>query len=103
MPSTSEQTVTIKQEPNIISNNNSLFPPSLENSRRPTTPKETKPSTSTAAPPEPIVRDLKIFSAEELRSHLFPVWQKLVAQEPECIPFRTPVDPEQLNIPVYIF
>ncbi|KAL7078032.1 hypothetical protein ACQ4LE_002482 [Meloidogyne hapla] len=40
--------------------------------RRPTTTKETKPSTSTA-PQEPIVRDPNLFSANELRSHLLPV------------------------------
>jgi E1A/CREB-binding protein len=100
IPTTSEHTVTIKQEPNITNNNNTLFPPSLENIRRPSTPKETKPSTSTAPPPEPIVRDPKIFSPEELRTHLLPVWEVLVRQD-ESIPFRTPVDPEQLGIPDY--
>ena len=42
----------------------------------------------------------KIFDANELRMHLMPIWQKLYDNEPECIPFRHPVDPKELNIPV---
>uniref|UniRef100_A0A1I8BLC0 Histone acetyltransferase n=1 Tax=Meloidogyne hapla TaxID=6305 RepID=A0A1I8BLC0_MELHA len=45
--------------------------------RRPTTTKETKPSTSTA-PQEPIVRDPNLFSANELRSHLLPDYFDIV-------------------------
>lgn len=86
----------MKQEQNSGS---SLFPPPTE-SRRSTTPKDMKPSTS-SAPQEPIVRDAKIFDANELRSHLLPVWQKLWDSQPECIPFRLPVDPKELNIPVF--
>nr|CAD2162157.1 unnamed protein product [Meloidogyne enterolobii] len=106
IPSTSELSTSIKMELTNNTNTN-IFPSSssepastITNNRRPTTPKESKPSTSTA-PPEPIIRDPKIFSANELRSHLLPVWQKLWDTEPECIPFRLPVDPEQLNIPDY--
>ncbi|KAL3112410.1 hypothetical protein niasHT_016960 [Heterodera trifolii] len=82
-----------------------LFPPNASTTgetRRSTTPKDMKPSTS-AAPTvqEPIVRDPKVFEANELRQHLVPVWNQLMQFEPACIPFRCPVDPEQLNIPDY--
>lgn len=97
-PSTSstESPVLIKQELN--SSSGGLFPPA--ETRRSTTPKDAKPSTS-ATPQEPIVRDPKVFDANELRNHLMPVWQKLWDQDPECIPFRLPVDPKELGIPDY--
>ncbi|KAL3081271.1 hypothetical protein niasHS_012375 [Heterodera schachtii] len=82
-----------------------LFPPNASTTgetRRSTTPKDVKPSTSTAPTvQEPIVRDPKVFEANELRQHLVPVWNQLMQFEPACIPFRYPVDPEQLNIPDY--
>jgi hypothetical protein len=49
---------------------------------------------------EPIQLEPKIFNANELRMHLMPIWQKLYNNEPECIPFRYPIDPKELNIPV---
>jgi len=42
----------------------------------------------------------KVFDANELRHHLKPVWDKLFNAE-EAMPFRVPVDPEQLKIPDY--
>lgn len=41
------------------------------------------------------------FKPEELREALIPTLEKLVAQEPESIPFRMPVDPNSLGIPDY--
>lgn len=41
------------------------------------------------------------FNPEELREALIPTLEKLVAQEPESIPFRSPVDPTTLGIPDY--
>jgi len=36
----------------------------------------------------------------ELKETLMPVVQKLFRQEPDSHPFRYPVDPDRLNIPV---
>lgn len=44
----------------------------------------------------------KIFGAKELEDHLMPVLNKLVDAE-ESMPFRLPVDPELLKIPVIFF
>ena len=41
------------------------------------------------------------FSAEELKKALLPPLDKMYNQEPEAVPFRTPVDPQLLNIPDY--
>lgn len=41
------------------------------------------------------------FKPEELREALLPTLEKLVAQEPESVPFRMPVDPTTLGIPDY--
>uniref|UniRef100_A0A914I5F8 histone acetyltransferase n=1 Tax=Globodera rostochiensis TaxID=31243 RepID=A0A914I5F8_GLORO len=81
-----------------------LFPPTTAECRRSTTPKDVKPSTSSASSvvqQEPIVRDPKVFDANELRQHLLPVWHRLMQSEPAVIPFRFPVDPKELNIPDY--
>ncbi|XP_011493407.2 CREB-binding protein [Aedes aegypti] len=57
--------------------------------------------------PEPIQSDPAdtkkkcSFKPEELREALLPTLEKLVAQEPESIPFRLPVDPTTLGIPDY--
>jgi hypothetical protein len=73
-----------------------------------------KPTTS--APPEPKraptmavaktenkIEDLsveeKAFSIKELQDHLMPVWQSLNEMD-EAIPFRVPIDPALLSIPV---
>jgi len=40
------------------------------------------------------------FPAAQLRESLMPVVERLYRQEPEAVPFRTPVDPERLQIPV---
>lgn len=40
-----------------------------------------------------------VFDANELRNYLLPVWEKLNASE-DAVPFRIPVDPDLLNIPV---
>lgn len=41
-----------------------------------------------------------VFSPDELHQALKPVLEKLFFQEPESMPFRQPVDPEILQIPV---
>jgi hypothetical protein len=51
--------------------------------------------------PQHGMRDPRMVVPDELRSQLLPVWQKLWDFEPECLPFRYPVDPVTLNIPVY--
>ena len=44
-----------------------------------------------------------VFDKDELRQALTPVLDKLVKQDPESLPFRTPVDPVVLHIPVSCF
>ena len=44
-----------------------------------------------------------VFDKDELRQALTPVLDKLVKQDPESLPFRTPVDPVLLHIPVSFF
>ena len=41
-----------------------------------------------------------VFDKDELRQALMPVHEKLQKQDPESLPFRTPVDPVVLGIPV---
>jgi len=43
-----------------------------------------------------------VWKASELQHALNPIINKLYAQDPEASPFRTPVDPEALGIPVSI-
>ncbi|XP_060705627.1 histone acetyltransferase p300-like [Hemiscyllium ocellatum] len=43
----------------------------------------------------------KIFKPEELRQALMPTLEALYRQDPESLPFRQPVDPQQLGIPDY--
>ena len=42
----------------------------------------------------------KIFKPEELRQALMPTLEALYRQDPESLPFRQPVDPQLLGIPV---
>ncbi|CAG5123248.1 unnamed protein product [Candidula unifasciata] len=51
---------------------------------------------STAKP-----RCKKVFDPDELRQALMPVWEKIQKQDPESLPFQTPVDPIALQIPDY--
>ncbi|XP_037834605.1 histone acetyltransferase p300 isoform X3 [Kryptolebias marmoratus] len=44
----------------------------------------------------------KIFKPEELRQALMPTLESLYRQDPESLPFRQPVDPQLLGIPVRI-
>jgi E1A/CREB-binding protein len=44
---------------------------------------------------------LLAFKPQELREALLPTLERLQQQEPEAIPFRVPVDPQQLGIPDY--
>lgn len=44
-----------------------------------------------------------VWKASELQQALNPLINKLWAQDPEALPFRTPVDPEALCIPVSIW
>ena len=43
---------------------------------------------------------LSVFKPDELRQALMPVLEKLYRQDPESLPFRQPVDPVALQIPV---
>ena len=43
------------------------------------------------------------FSAQELEAALRPVFQQVWEQDPEAYPFRQPVDPKALGIPVSTF
>ena len=43
------------------------------------------------------------FSAEDLLDALSPVLDMLYDQFPDCLPFRQPVDPVVLQIPVSIY
>ncbi|TNM96671.1 hypothetical protein fugu_014827 [Takifugu bimaculatus] len=44
----------------------------------------------------------KVFKPEELRQALMPTLEALYRQDPESLPFRQPVDPQLLGIPVRI-
>lgn len=66
---------------------------------------DVKPSTSAAADgktknEEPAAEE-KTFAPDELRAALRPIWEKLEKMD-DAIPFRVPVDPELLSIPVSI-
>ena len=41
-----------------------------------------------------------VFTVQEIKSALLPVFQKVWDQDPEAYPFRQPVDPTALGIPV---
>ncbi|XP_038165356.1 CREB-binding protein-like [Cyprinodon tularosa] len=43
----------------------------------------------------------RVFDQEELLGALMPTLEALYQQDPECLPFRTPVNPEFLGIPDY--
>lgn len=45
---------------------------------------------------------LPVFKPEELRQALMPTLEALYRQDPESLPFRQPVDPQLLGIPVRI-
>lgn len=45
---------------------------------------------------------LSVFKPEELRQTLMPTLESLYRQDPESLPFRQPVDPMLLGIPVGI-
>lgn len=62
---------------------------------------EDQPSTSaTQSSPAPGQSKKKIFKPEELRQALMPTLEALYRQDPESLPFRQPVDPQLLGIPV---
>lgn len=46
---------------------------------------------------------LKVFKPEELRQALMPTLEALYRLDPESLPFRQPVDPQRLGIPVSIW
>ena len=52
------------------------------------------------SPPVPPPQKVS-FTPEELKTAMMPPLMKMYNQEPEAIPFRTPVDPQTLNIPDY--
>ena len=61
-------------------------------------PTDAKPDLQ--SPPIPPPQKVS-FSPEELKTAMMPPIMKMYNQEPEAIPFRTPVDPATLNIPDY--
>lgn len=48
----------------------------------------------------PLVFLPAVFKPEELRQALMPTLEALYRQDPESLPFRQPVDPQLLGIPV---
>jgi hypothetical protein len=44
-----------------------------------------------------------VWQSEELLFALLPVWEKVYCQEPEAAPFRIPVEPISMGIPVRYF
>ncbi len=63
-----------------------------------------KEDTKTAVVPkklEPKGANKVSFTAEELKKALEPPLTKMWKQDPESVPFRTPVDPNELGIPDY--
>uniref|UniRef100_A0A4W5QZS0 Uncharacterized protein n=1 Tax=Hucho hucho TaxID=62062 RepID=A0A4W5QZS0_9TELE len=54
----------------------------------------------TATSTSPTQNRKKIFKPEELRQALMPTLEALYRQDPESLPFRQPVDPMLLGIPV---
>ncbi|XP_068160913.1 histone acetyltransferase p300 isoform X2 [Antennarius striatus] len=61
--------------------------------------KEEEESSEITAPQAPVKK--KLFKPEELRQALMPTLESLYRQDPESLPFRMPVDPQQLCIPDY--
>lgn len=49
-----------------------------------------------------IAPSFPVFKPEELRQALMPTLESLYRQDPESLPFRQPVDPQLLGIPVRI-
>lgn len=64
--------------------------------------KETKTLLTQKQVKEEVTVDEKIFDGDELLMHLRPVWNKINDME-ESLPFREPVDPLLLKIPVKSF
>ncbi len=75
----------VKQEPGTCANASTLSS---------SVKQEVKPSMSTGG-----AKPVKVFAPDELRNALMPIWEQLEAMD-EAIPFRVPVDPELLQIPV---
>lgn len=48
----------------------------------------------------PFLCSFSVFKPEELRQALMPTLESLYRQDPESLPFRQPVDPMLLGIPV---
>ena len=72
-------------------------PPAGGGKGTPTPPTSASPSVGKASAKE----FPPLFQPDELRQHLAPTVEKLFRQEPDSIPFRLPVDPNQLGIPDY--
>ena len=45
---------------------------------------------------------ITVWQAEELVIALLPVWEKIYCQDPEAAPFRIPVEPIAMGIPVNV-
>ncbi|CAD6188119.1 unnamed protein product [Caenorhabditis auriculariae] len=59
------------------------------------------PATTAEREPTPPPGEDTVFNADELRAHLYPVWEKLDKSD-DAVPFRVPVDPVLLSIPDYL-
>ncbi|XP_025032115.1 CREB-binding protein-like [Python bivittatus] len=89
---TKEETngVDSKQESMEVEGKKSELKEEEDGSSNGTTSQSTSPSQSRK----------KIFKPEELRQALMPTLEALYRQDPESLPFRQPVDPQLLGIPV---
>ena len=96
----------VKQRLNSVSEPHSIKPISSVKSERSDAP---PPSASAAVPkpgPAKIQPDTSLriaFTSEEIDAALRPAFQQVWDQDPEAYPFRQPVDPQALGIPVSPF
>ncbi|XP_022538658.2 histone acetyltransferase p300 isoform X1 [Astyanax mexicanus] len=67
-----------------------------------TEPKEEEDKTAANSSTPSTQSKKKIFKPEEVRQALMPTLEALYRQDPESLPFRQPVDPQLLGIPVRI-
>lgn len=95
-----DKTERQKTEPDAPKTNGKGTSETSSNSEdvKPPTPAIPSPAPSSTQSTGP--RKKKIFDPEELRTALMPTLEKLYRQDPESIPFRQPVDPVLLQIPV---
>ena len=83
------------------SSNKPQTPATMETDAHVATPKAPTGSRSNKVVPDPKLR--KVFYVDELERALRPVFEWVYYQDPESVPFRQPVDPKALGIPVSHF